>query len=223
MANILAIDDDPAILALMKLTLERDGHCVDTCASTAEVSANKLRFADLILLDVMMPDEDGFSYCARIRDQVDCPLLFVTARAEENDLVVGLGLGADDYIEKPFTVAGLRARVQAHLRREARVQVNALRVGAFRLDMAGKQLLYNDQPLPLTKSEYLLCAHLMENVGQVFSKERLAEAISDGDDIPDGGAIVENVKNVRAKLKPFGAEPIETVWGIGYRWRKETQ
>lgn len=223
MAHILAIDDDRAILTLIKMTLERDGHQVETATSVAEVSAAKLRFADLILLDVMMPGEDGFSYCGRIRNEVDCPILFVTAKTEEQALVKGLGLGADDYIEKPFTVAGLRARVVAHLRREQRQRTNAFHVGSFCLDIAGKQVLYDNTSLPFTKSEYLLCEHFLQNVNQTFSKEQLAEVVSDGDAIPDGAVIVEHVKNIRAKLKVLGVEPIETVWGIGYKWRKESR
>lgn len=221
MANVLAIDDDPDILALVKISLERDGHQVETCSSTHEASPRMLRFADLVLLDVMMPDEDGFAYCKRIRADVDCPILFVTARAEQDDLVAGLSLGADDYLEKPFAVAELRARVAAHLRRDARVRTNAVSVGAFRLDLSGKQVLYQGMVLPLTKREYLLCERLMQNAGQAFSKERLAEAIADGNSLPDSGAVAEHVKNIRAKIKPLEIEPIETVWGIGYRWRKE--
>ncbi len=221
MANIVAIDDDLEILALIRTALERDGHRVDACSSTREVDDSRLRFADLVLLDVMMPDENGFSFCGRIRKEIDCPILFVTARSEESNLITGLGLGADDYIEKPFTVAELRARVNAHLRRENRGHVNAVRVGSFQLDMAGKQVVCADVPVPLTKSEYVLCEHLMRNVGQVFSKEQLAEAVARSDGAPDGGAVAEHVKNIRSKLKPFGESPIETVWGIGYRWRNE--
>lgn len=222
-AHILAIDDDPQILALEKTALERDGHQVEVCLSTHEANARSIRFADLILLDVMMPGEDGFAYCKRIRGEVDCPLLFVTARSEESDLVTGLGLGADDYIQKPFTVAELRARVNAHLRRETRVHTNALRVGDFCLDLAGKQILYKDEPIPFTKSEYIICAQLIESPGQTFSKEQLLEAVSGFDGKFDSSTVVEHMKNVRAKLKAVGVEPIETVWGIGYRWQKEKQ
>lgn len=120
MAHILAVDDEPEILAFIKTALEREGHLVQTVTATCEISPETTRLTDLILLDVMMPGEDGFSYCKRIRDTVDIPILFVTARTAEDDLVHGLGLGADDYIQKPFSVAELRARVAAHLRRESR-------------------------------------------------------------------------------------------------------
>ena len=222
MARILAIDDEPEILRLIKTALEREGHTVETSASASETSISKAHFADLILLDVMMPGEDGFSWCKRIRDEVDCPILFVTARTEEADLVRGLGLGADDYIQKPFTVPELRARVAAHLRREARPHTHTIRVGSFCLDLAGGQMLHDDCPVPLTKSEYTICAHLMEHAGQVFSKGQIFEAVFGYDAESDESAIVEHIKNIRAKIKRFGAEPIETVWGIGYRWKRET-
>ncbi|MDR2932346.1 MAG: response regulator transcription factor [Oscillospiraceae bacterium] len=223
MAHILAVDDEADILAFIKTALERDGHMVRTAMTTAEVSPEKARFVDLILLDVMMPDEDGFSYCGRIRDMVDCPILFVTARTAEKDLIHGLGLGADDYIHKPFTVAELRARVSAHLRRETRGRIHALRIGDFVLDLSGTEVLFRDAAIALTKSEYAICASLMENAGQVFSKGQLYEAAFGFEGESDESTIVEHIKNIRAKLKAYGAEPIETAWGIGYRWKREKQ
>ena len=221
MAYILAVDDEPEILAFIQKALVREGHTVLTTASTGEISPEMIRLADLILLDVMMPGEDGFSYCERIRSTVDCPILFVTARTAENDLVRGLGLGADDYIQKPFSVAELRARVAAHLRRESRGHTHILRVGDFVLDISGKQLLYQNTPLHFTKSEYAICAMLMEQAGQVFSKSRIYEAVFGYEGQSDESVIAEHIKNIRAKLQVCGTEPIETVWGIGYRWKRE--
>lgn len=223
MAHILAIDDEPEILAFIKTALERAGHVVQTATDTASVSLQKARFADLILLDVMMPAEDGFAYCRRIRDSVDCPILFVTARTAESDLVHGLGLGADDYIQKPFSVAELRARVAAHLRRETRGHSHALRIGDCLLDASARQVLLGDAPVALTRSEYAICAALMESAGQVFSKGQLYETAFGFDGDSDESVIAEHIKNIRAKLKARGAEPIETVWGIGYRWKRERQ
>ncbi|MGM0214877.1 response regulator transcription factor [Enterococcus sp. AZ109] len=223
MAQILAIDDDREILTFIKTALEREGHQVMTATSTSEVTPAKMTFAELILLDVMMPDEDGFTYCQRVRQLVDCPILFVTARTAESDLIHGLGLGADDYIQKPFSVGELRARVTAHLRRESRPHRHVLHVGSFILDLSGQQVLYQESPLPLTKSEYAICAHFMEHVGQVFSKTQLYEAVFGYEGVSEESVIVEHIKNIRAKLKKVGLEPIETVWGIGYRWQKENQ
>ena len=221
MAYILAIDDELEMLAFIKTALERSGHIVQTATATTEISPEKAKFADLILLDVMMPGEDGFTYCSRIRDTVDCPILFVTARTAENDLVHGLGLGADDYIQKPFAVAELRARVAAHLRRETRGHSHILHIGDFLLDLSGKQILLRDAAIAFTKSEYTICASLMENAGQVFSKSQIYEAVFGFEGESDESAIVEHIKNIRAKIKAYGAEPIETVWGVGYRWKRE--
>lgn len=221
MAHILVIDDEPEILEFIKITLERDGHLVQTATKTADVSFEKIRFADLILLDVMMPDEDGFCYCERIRDMVDCPILFVTAKTAENDLVHGLGIGADDYIQKPFSIAELRARVSAHLRRETREQSHAMRIGDFTLDLVSREIHFQDSLILFTKSEYKICASLMENAGQVFSKGQLYELVFGFDGESEENVIVEHIKNIRAKLKTYSAEPIETVWGVGYRWKKE--
>lgn len=222
-AHILAVDDEAEILAFIKTALEREGHLVQTVTGTREISPEMVRLADLMLLDVMMPDEDGFAYCKRIRDTVDIPILFVTARTAEEDLVRGLGFGADDYIQKPFSVAELRARVTAHLRRESRGHPHTLRRGDLVLDVSGKQVLYQNTAIAFTRSEYAICATLMEHAGQVFSKEQIYEAVFGYDGESDESAIVEHIKNIRAKLKPCGAEPIETVWGIGYRWKIEKQ
>lgn len=223
MAHILAVDDEPEILAFIKTALEREGHLVQTVTATCKVSPEMARLADLILLDVMMPGEDGFSYCKRIRDTIDIPILFVTARTAEDDLVHGLGLGADDYIQKPFSVAELRARVAAHLRRESRSHLHTLRLGDLVLDVSGKRVLYQNIAIAFTKSEYAICATLMEHAGQVFSKGQIYEVVFGYDGESDESVIVEHIKNIRAKLKPYGAEPIETVWGIGYRWKREKQ
>ena len=120
MAAILMIDDERAILELVKNGLQKDGHFVTAYTSAAQVPLDKLNRYDLIILDIMMPDVDGFSYCDKIRSLVDCPILFLTAKTMEHDITFGLGLGADDYLTKPFRIAELRARVNAHLRRERR-------------------------------------------------------------------------------------------------------
>ncbi|MDR0885445.1 MAG: response regulator transcription factor [Clostridiales Family XIII bacterium] len=218
--NILAIDDDEAILSVIRKALTKDGYTVDTATNTTEITLKRLQFADLILLDVMMPEEDGFSFLSRIRDCVDAPILFVTAKVEENNLIRGLGLGADDYIIKPFSLAELRARVAAHLRREKRVVSNSLRLGNVRLDFAQMQVFVNEKQISLTKSEYKITETLMEHAGQVFSKEQIYELVYGYDAESDYHAVVEHIKNLRLKLKVSGVEPIETVWGIGYKWQK---
>ncbi|MEQ7058237.1 response regulator transcription factor [Enterococcus avium] len=220
MTTIFVIDDDEKILAFIEKALVREGYRVETFTRTNAVDSEKAKFADLILLDVMMPEEDGFDYCQRIRSLVDCPILFITAKSDEYSLLQGLGLGGDDYIRKPFSVAELRARVSAHLRRESRGHTHVLRVGQFSLDVTSKQIFYESTKLSLTKSEYLICAYLLESAGQVFSKTQLYEAVFGYEGQSDESVIVEHIKNIRAKIKEYGEEPIETVWGIGYRWQK---
>ena len=140
MAAILMIDDERAILELVKNGLRKDGHFVTTYTSAAQVPLDKLNRYDLIILDIMMPDVDGFSYCDKIRSLVDCPILFLTARIMEHDITFGLGLGADDYLTKPFRIAELRARVNAHLRRERRERHTALTFDRIKIDLSEKEL-----------------------------------------------------------------------------------
>ncbi len=138
MPKLLVIDDDLDMLALVRTALEKDGYQVDTEANAASLQPARCRLYDLLLLDVMMPGEDGFSFCRRIRTEVDCPILFLTAKAEDSALVQGFGLGADDYIKKPFSIAELRARVSAHLRREVRQPTHILRRGIVHFDIQAK-------------------------------------------------------------------------------------
>ena len=120
MASILAVDDEVGILDMIQSILSKDGHSVTGITNPVEINYTKVSSFDLILLDIMMPGIDGFTLCKKLRNQVDCPIVFLTAKSEENSLVNGLSLGADDYICKPFGVMELRARISAHLRREQR-------------------------------------------------------------------------------------------------------
>ena len=217
MAHILVVDDDKDLCALLRAALERDGHQVSIRLSGREESA--CRWADCILLDVMMPGEDGFALCRRIRALADCPILFLTAKTEETDVLTGLGLGGDDYLTKPFRVAELRARVAAHLRREQRTPRARLRRGGLEFDLAERAVYWQDAPLRLTKGEYAICEYLAMHPGQTFSKEQLYEAAFGYDGAADASAVTEHIKNIRAKLRPAGESPIETVWGVGYKWK----
>ncbi len=220
MPKLLVIDDDLDMLALVRTALEKDGYQVDTEANAASLQPARCRLYDLLLLDVMMPGEDGFSFCRRIRTEVDCPILFLTAKAEDSALVQGFGLGADDYIKKPFSIAELRARVGAHLRREVRQPTHILRRGSVRFDIQAKTAFAGAHTLPFTKGEYAICEHLALHAGQVFTKEQLYEAIFGFDAEGDPSAVAEHIKNIRAKLKAHGISPIDTIWGVGYKWQK---
>ena len=219
MAHILAVDDDADLRALLKTALERDGHQVTALPGGAAVTAEHCRWADCILLDVMMPGEDGFATCRRVRSLADCPILFLTAKTEEADVLTGLGLGGDDYLTKPFRVAELRARVAAHLRREGRTPRTRLRRGGLDFDLGERAVYAGETPVRLTRGEYAICAHLATHPGQTFTKEQLYEAVFGFDGTGEDSAVTEHIKNIRVKLRAVGENPIETVWGVGYKWK----
>lgn len=224
MPHILAVDDDRDVLALLRQALGRDGHEVRVCASASEVTEPLCRWADCILLDVMMPGEDGVALCRRIRALTGAPILFLTAKGEEADVLAGLAAGGDDYLSKPFRLAELRARVGAHLRRQARGPAHTrLSRGGVTFDLSARSAAVGEVPLPLTKSEYAICELLALHPGQVFGKEQIYEAVFGYDGDADESAITEHVKNIRAKLRAAGLaeSPLATVWGIGYKWKED--
>ena len=222
MANILAVDDDRDLCTLLKTALERDGHTVETRCAGADVTAALCRWADCILLDIMMPGEDGFATCRRIRTLTEAPILFLTARTDEPSVLTGLGIGADDYLSKPFRLAELRARVNAHLRRQNRAPQHRLVLGGVCFDLAAKSAAVGGTQLPFTKSEYAICEFLALHAGQTFGKEQIYEAVFGYDGTADDTAITQHIKNIRAKLRTAGlASPetvLKTVWGVGYLW-----
>ena len=219
MIKILAIDDDKGILELIRKALEREGYAVTLLDNPLELNYEKLAEYQMILLDVMMPGIDGFALCRSIRELADCPILFVTAKTEERELMEGLGIGGDDYIKKPFGIGELRARIAAHLRRETRQKKHRITLGGVQLSLQERKLYCGETEMRLTKSEYAICEYLALNRGQVFSKERILEHVFGYDTESDHSAITEHIKNIRAKFQRFGLNPIETVWGIGYRWK----
>ena len=218
MALILEIDDEIPILELIKNGLQKDGHIVSVYSSAEQVPLEKLGQYDLVILDIMMPEIDGFTFCAKIRSLIDCPILFLTAKTMENDITFGLGLGADDYLTKPFRIAELRARVNAHLRREQRERHTSINFDRVKIDLSAMELRVDNMLVSLTKSEYLICEFLARNRGQVFSKEQIYEAVVSLDGDSDNSTISTHIKNIRAKLSKFDIQPISTVWGIGYKW-----
>lgn len=218
MADILAIDDENEILIIIKRVLEKSGHRVNTVTSPLEVKEEQYNKYNLILLDVMMPDMDGFTFCRKIRNLVDCPIIFLTAKVMENDLITGLSIGGDDYIMKPFGIGELRAKVEAHLRRERREKQNAFIISGLRFNLYSKEVYSEEHKIPFTKSEYEISEYLAMNHGQVFSKERIYEAVFGFDRESDSSVITEHVKNIRSKLVKYDVKAIETVWGIGYKW-----
>ena len=225
MANILAVDDNLEVCTLIRTALERDGHRVETRLSGAALTEALCRWADCILLDVMMPGEDGFAVCRRIRSLTEAPILFLSARTDEPAVLEGLGIGADDYLQKPFRVAELRARVAAHLRRQNRTPAHRLVRSGVAFDLSAKSAAVGETPLPLTRSEYAICEYLALYAGQTFTKEQIYEAVFGVDGTADDTAVTQHIKNIRAKLRAAGiAAPemmLKTVWGVGYQWKNE--
>ena len=221
--KILVVDDDKNICELLRLYLVKEGYGVTIANDgTAALQEFDKLHPDLVLLDVMMPGEDGFATCRRIRAITQAPILFLTARTDEQSVLTGLGIGADDYLTKPFRVAELRARVAAHLRRQNRTPSHKITRGGVALDLSAKEASVGGTPLHLTKSEYAICELLALHAGQTFSKEQIYEAVFGYDGTADDTAITQHIKNIRAKLRAAGAgEVLQTIWGVGYQWQSE--
>ncbi|MDO5037489.1 MAG: response regulator transcription factor [Tissierellia bacterium] len=218
MNRILAIDDQLDMLVLIKNSLTREGHQVDLVQDPLSLDLEALATYDLILLDVMMPGLDGLSLCKKIRSQVDAPILFLTAKTQEEDLVEGLLAGGDDYITKPFGLRELSARIQAHLRREKRDKHTHLHRGRIHFDLSSREVFVEGEALDLTKSEYAISLLLAKRRGQVFSRDQIYDQVFGLEGTGDPSAISEHVKNIRAKFQKHGERPLVTVWGIGYKW-----
>lgn len=221
MAKILVVDDEQAILVMIRKILAMNGHDVVTCEQSMKVPEMDLSVFDLIILDVMMPDKDGFTLCQEIRASIDCPILFLTAKTDENGIVEGLMAGADDYIAKPFGKKELIARVNAHLRRERREKVSRISFSECYFNLSSKELYVREETISLTKTEYLICEYLAKHPGQVFSREQIYEAVFGLDGDSFDSTIAMHVKNIRTKLEAVNYAPIKTVWGIGYKWEAQ--
>ena len=172
-----------------------------------------------------MPGEDGFAVCRRIRSLTEAPILFLSARTDEAAVLEGLGIGADDFLSKPFRVAELRARVAAHLRRQSRTPAHRMVRSGVAFDLTARSAAVEGTVLPLTRSEYAICEYLALHAGQTFTKEQIYEAVFGIDGTADDTAVTQHIKNIRAKLRAVGVpEPeklLNTVWGVGYRWKSE--
>lgn len=219
MEKILVVDDEQDIRELIRNSLKKE-YEVTTCENIGDDVFDSLNRYDLILLDVMLKENDGFRLCIKIRDLVDCPIIFLTARTMEEDVDYGLSVGADDYLRKPFSINELRARVRAHLRREKRERQSVLARDEVRFYLKNREVYYRDTPISLTSSEYDILLLLAKSPGQVFSKEEIYENIYGYEKDGNDSAIAEHVKNIRKKLAEKELQCIDTVWGIGYRWKK---
>lgn len=221
--KILIIDDDIELLKMLKKYLEIKKYEIITAENGLE-GINKIKLQpDIILLDVNMPNIDGIEVCRRIRDKVTCPILFLTARVDEQDVVNGLSSGGDDYILKPFRLKELDARITAHLKRETRrkEKTEVCFQGELCIDYQAKTVQIHTDYLELTKSEYGIIEFLTMNPGMVFDKERIYERVCGYDAEGDSRVITELIRRIRKKIQQYTKNKyIETVWGMGYRWIK---
>ncbi len=226
MPKILIIEDDADIAAIERDYLELSGYEVVIRADGASgLTAALNEDYDLLLLDLMLPEVDGFTICRAVREKKDIPILMVTALGKDVDKIRGLGFGADDYIEKPFSPSVLVARVKAHLAQYQRLKPQAaeksktLTVGALTADLAQRLIFKNGAALPLKNKEYELLLFLMRHAGQVFSREDLYEMIWGLESMGDNITVAVHVNRLREKLEDDPSHPklLQTVWGVGYR------
>lgn len=222
--TILIVDDEKDMRIMLKRYFELSGYLVHIAGSGVEALAQAGKQPDLILLDTNMPDLDGLEVCRRIRDHVSCPILFLTARVEGWDKLIGFAAGGDDYIVKPFSIDELGARVDAHLRREERRQIKQVRARFdedFTIDYSAKEVYFKGTLIPLLPREFEIVQLLSSYPGQLFSKERIFEHIWNIDSDADVGVIMVHMSKIRAKFAKAGTKPyIQTVWGSGYKWVK---
>lgn len=219
--TILVIDDEVMITDLLKDHLEDYDYLVYTANNAEDGMALLSCQPNLILLDINMPGMDGLEMCKNIRHHVTCPIIFLTARIEEQDKVNGLQVGGDDYMTKPFSLVELTARISAHLRREERSKGNSELIYSHGLivNLLERTAFYNGTEIILSKIEFDLLEFLMGHPNQVFDKERIYEAVWGYNAVGDSNVIKEHISKIRAKLqKATGKDYIETVWGVGYRW-----
>ncbi len=224
MKKILVVDDDTDISLLVVDALEDEGFDAvvknDSVQALKYIKENKNDIA-LILLDIMMPNLSGLELCHKVRDEVKCPIILVSAKSKTIDKVIGLEMGADDYIAKPFVVEELVARVKAHLRREVRsdiVDSQVIKIGAIELRTESYEVFKNGEPVQLSTREFQLLQYLMENAGKVLTREQIFSSVWDTE-YGDIGTVAVNIKSVRDKLDK-NSEYIKTVWGVGYKFVK---
>ena len=228
MKRILIIEDDDSIAAIERDYLVLAGFEVDIAATGGDgIAMGRSGHYDLILLDLMLPGVDGFSVCRTLRGTLDIPILMVTARQEDIDKIKGLGMGADDYITKPFSPSVLVARIKAHLAQYDRlkqaggVDRNQLQLGSVLLQKDARRVFVDGAEVALKNKEYELLLFLLSNPDIVFSKETLYERIWGYDAMGDNATVVVHINRLREKIEKDPSHPryIQTVWGAGYRFK----
>ena len=228
MSRILIIEDEEAIADLEKDYLELSGFEVEICnrGDTGLTRALNEEF-DLIILDLMLPEVDGFDICRQVRQEKNTPIIMVSAKKDDIDKIRGLGLGADDYMTKPFSPSELVARVKAHLARYDRLvastvpQNDVLEIRGLKIDKTARRVFVNNEEKVFTTKEFDLLLFLASNPNKVFSKDELFRNIWDMESIGDIATVTVHIKKIREKIEYDTSKPqyIETIWGVGYRFK----
>lgn len=228
MSKILIVEDEEAIAELEKdylelndfeVTIENNGD-----AGLAEALSEDF---DLVILDLMLPGIDGFEICKRIREEKDVPILMVSAKKDDIDKIRGLGLGADDYLTKPFSPSELVARVKAHMARYERLvgshskENDTIEIRGIRIDKTARRVFVDGEEKTFTTKEFDLLTFLAENPNHVFTKDEIFREIWDMDSIGDIATVTVHIKKIREKIETDTSKPqyIETIWGVGYRFK----
>ena len=228
MSRILIIEDESAIAELEKDYLELSDFEVVIEPNGANGAARALQEDfDLIILDLMLPDMNGFDICSKVREQKNVPIIMVSAKKDDIDKIRGLGLGADDYMIKPFSPSELVARVKAHLARYERLTTSGVRenkileIRGLKIDKTARRVYVNGEEKAFTTKEFDLHTFLAQNPNHVFSKEELFREIWEMESIGDIATVTVHIKKIREKIEANTSKPqyIETIWGVGYRFK----
>ena len=224
--KILVVDDEELLVKGIRFNLQNEGYEVITGFNGLEaVQAVQNQAPDLVVLDVMMPEMDGLSACAKIREFSDVPIILLTAKADDMDKLMGFDHGADDYLTKPFNILELKARIRALLRRsgaDSKHSDNQLTIGSITLDLNARNAYRSGAPVELTAKEFDVIEFLMRNPNRVYSRENLLDTIWAYEYRSDIRTVDVHIRRLREKLEENPAEPnyIMTKWGVGYYFRK---
>lgn len=228
MSKVLIVEDDEAIADIEKDYLELNGFDVTVCKEgKSGLDAAMNREFDIIILDIMLPNVDGFEICKKVRETKNTPIIMVSAKKEDIDKIRGLGVGADDYMTKPFSPSELVARVKAHLARYERLVSSnrpdneIVEIRGIKIDKTARRVFVNGKEVIFTTKEFDLLTFLADNPNRVFTKDELFKNIWDMDSVGDIATVTVHIKKLREKIETDTSNPqyIETIWGVGYRFK----
>lgn len=230
--NVLVVDDEKLIVKGLAFSLEQDGNKVD-CAFDGQEALNKISEGDydIVLLDLMLPIIDGIEVCKEVRQFSQVPIIMLTAKGEDADKIMGLEVGADDYVTKPFNVQEVKARMNAVLRRtqykpdakSEKDDLSTIKRGSILLDVNNRRCYINEKEFNLTSKEFEVLALLLSNPGQIYSRDKLLNLVWGSEYPGDARTVDVHVRRLREKIEPDPGEPIyvHTKWGVGYYYKEQ--